>query len=245
MDFEFQGARFTGDEVCRALALSGQLDDVLLEALRARCLPEWAGRLGVEVDDEQVQAFADEYRATHRLHEADATEAFLERAGMSEDDFFAYCRAQALRRAVREHLATEEAVREYFLAHPGDFDQARISRIVVSEAELASELRMRIAEDGEDFHALAREHSLDERTAPAGGYAGAVRREDLGHEAAARVFSSEPGALVGPVAEGEQHLLILVEEVAKARLDDEASEDIRDRLLEEWEQAMAGEVCPA
>lgn len=245
MDFEFQGAQFTGDEVCRALALTGQLDDVLLEALRARCMPEWAKRLGVAVDDEQVQAFADEYRAMHGLHEAEATEAFLARAGMSEDDFFAYCQAQALRRAVREHLATEEAVREHFLAHPGDFDQARISRIVVKEEELANELRMRIAEDGEDFHALARRHSQDEDTRPAGGYAGRVRREDLGNEAAARVFSSEPGDLVGPLAEGEQHLLILVEEVVKSLLDDEARELIQDRLLAEWEQAMTSEACPA
>jgi parvulin-like peptidyl-prolyl isomerase len=245
MDFEFQGAQFTGDELCRALALSGQLDDLLLEALRARCMPEWAERLGVSVDDDQVQAFADEYRARHGLHEAQATEAFLARAGMDEEGFFAYCQAQALRRAVRDQLGNEEAVREFFLAHPGDFDQARISRLVVREAELASELRMRIAEDGEDFHALARQHSLDEQTRPAGGYAGLVRREDLGHEAAARVFSSEPGALVGPLAEGEQHLLILVEEVVKSRLDDEAREVIRDRLLEEWEQAMMSEARPA
>ncbi len=245
MDFEFQGEQFTADEVCQALALSGQLDELLLEALRARCLPGWAERLGVSVSDEQVQAFADEYRATHGLHEAEATEAFLERAGLDEDGFFAWCRTQALRRAVREHLAGEEAVREHFLAHPGDFDQARISRILVGDAELASELRMRIAEDGEDFHALARQHSQDEQTRPAGGYAGLVRREELGHEAAARVFSSEPGALVGPLAEGEQHLLILVEEVVKSRLDDEAREVIEDRLLEEWERAMMDEARPA
>jgi len=245
VDYQFQEAMFTSEEVCRALAMMGQLDEVLLEALRTRCLPEWAEGLGVEVTDEEVQAIADEYRAAHGLHEAEETERFLARAGLSEEEFFAYCRAQALRRAARDKLGTEEAVREHFLAHPGDFDQARISRIVVGELELANELRMRVAEDGEDFHVLARTYSEDAEGRWAGGYAGLVRREDLGPEAAARVFTSAPQSLVGPVSEGEQHVLILVEEVLKSRLDDEAQEEIKGRLLADWEQAMMKEARPA
>lgn len=245
LDFEFQGARFEAEEVCQALALQGQLDGVLREALRTRCYPEWAEALGLEAGGEQVQAFADEYRAAHGLHEAADTAAFLARAGLDEDGFVAYCQAGALRRAVRDHLGTEEAVHEHFMAHGADFDCARVSRLVVAEEELANELRMRVAEDGEDFHALARQLSLDPDTRPAGGYAGRVRRQDLGNEAAARVFSAAAGALVGPVAEGDRFVLLLVEELQEGLLDDEARELIKDRLLEEWEQARLAEPHPA
>jgi parvulin-like peptidyl-prolyl isomerase len=238
LDFDFQGTTFTAEEVCRALALQGQLDGVLLEALRVRCMPEWAGRIDVAVTDEQVQEFADGYRVAHDLHEAEETEEFLRRADLDEDGFSAYCQAQALRLAVRDHLGTEERVHTHFMAHLNAFDRARISRLVVDEEELANELRMRIVEDAEDFHKLAREHSRDEETRPAGGYAGWVHREDLYNEAGAQVFTASAGALVGPLAQGEQYLLVLVEEVRKAQLDDEVREQIRDRLLAEWEMEM-------
>lgn len=238
MDFDFQGMTFTAEEVCKTLALQGQLDAILLETLRVRRMPEWAERIDVAATDEQVQEFADGYRKAHDLHEAAETEEFLRRAGLGEDGFSAYCQAQALRLAVRDHLGTEERVHEHFMAHLNAFDRARISRIVVDEEELANELRMRIAEDSEDFHKLAREHSREEETRPAGGYAGVVHREDLDYEAAARVFSAPPGSLVGPLAQGEQHVLILVEEVLKAHLDDELREEIKDRLLAEWELEM-------
>jgi len=245
VSLEFEGQTFTQEELCRVLALLGSWEEVLREARRVKCMPGWAERLGVSVTEEQVQEFADSYRAAHDMYEASQTEAFLRRTGLSEDDLYDYCQAQALRQAVREKLSGDAEVHAYFMAHLGEFDRARLSRIVVESRELAKELRMRIAEDGEQFQTLARTYSRDDQTRHAGGYVGVVRRRELGNELSALVFASEPGALVGPVEEDEQYHLILVEELLKARLDDAVREEIKDRLLEEWERGMLGRGGPA
>ncbi len=238
MDFEFQGLAFAHEEVCKSLAFHGGWDDVLLDALRLRCLAEWAQQIAVTVTDEDVQEFADSYRAANDLYEAQEMAEFLRRTGLTEDDFAEYSYSQALRQAVREHLGDAETVHSYFMAHTGRFDRARISRIVVNDQELANELRMRIIEDGEDFHKLARKYSREEETRFSGGYVGLVRREDLEREASARVFASEQGAIVGPLVQDEQFHLILVEELLKAHLDKNIEEEIKDRLVAEWEISM-------
>jgi foldase protein PrsA len=238
VDMEFLGRKFALEEIHRILIWQDQWDSVLLEALRVKCMPEWAGQLSVAVSDDQVQEFADSYRVAHALHEAQEMEDFLQRNGMSNDDFYDYCFSRALRLAVRDNLGAEEQVHSYFMAHLGQFDRARISRIVVSDQELANELLMRVGEDGEDFHKLAREYSREEQSRYAGGYVGLVRREDLEYEASALVFASQPGALLGPLNQDDQYHLILVEGLIKAQLDEEVRAEIKDRLLADWESAM-------
>jgi parvulin-like peptidyl-prolyl isomerase len=238
VDLEFLGKKFTREEICRILIWQGQWDSALLEALRVKCMPEWARQLSVTVSDQEVQEFADSYRLDNDLNEAQEMRSFLQRNGMNEDDFFEYCFSQALRLAVREHLCTDEKVHSYFLAHLGQFDRARISRIVVYDQELGNELLMRVGEDGEDFHKLAREYSRDEQTRHAGGYVGLVRREDLEYEASAMVFASQPGALLGPLSQDDQYHLILVEELLKAQLDEDVQEEIKDQLLADWELSL-------
>jgi parvulin-like peptidyl-prolyl isomerase len=237
---EFRGVALSEEEVCRTLAWQGPWEELLLDALRIKCMPDWARRISVTVTDDEIQAVADSYRRERDFYEADEFQAFLQQACLSEDDFADYCHAQALRRAVRDHLGTPERIQTYFMAHLGKFDRARISRIVVDDEELAKELRMRVVEDGEDFHRLAREYSRDEETRYAGGYVGLVRRKDLGREASARVFASEEGSVLEALEEDERYHVILVEELLKAHLDDELREEIKDCLLHDWESSHIG-----
>ena len=105
---------------------------------------------------------------------------------------------------------------------------------MVADENLANEIVMQVTEDGEDFHRLAREHSIDEQTKCGGGYVGMVSRSMLAPEAAAKVFNAEPGDLVGPFEKEGMSQLILVEEVNRAELDEEIKDAIKERIFNEW-----------
>lgn len=93
---------------------------------------------------------------------------------------------------------------------------------------------MQVTEDGEDFHTLARSHSLDETTKHYGGHLGPITRKMLSPDVSAKVFNANAGDLVGPFKKDEYIQLILVEEVIKAELTDHVQKVIKERIFEQW-----------
>jgi peptidylprolyl isomerase len=137
-------------------------------------------------------------------------------------------------RWVKDHLCTEQKIQEYFVNNRASLDAAMISVIVVENENLANELKMQIEEDGEDFHRLAREHSIDETTKYAGGYAGIVTRNMLEPDISAKVFNASDGDVLGPFAAGGNFRLFLVEKVMKAEMNKHIGGHIRERLFNGW-----------
>jgi parvulin-like peptidyl-prolyl isomerase len=111
---------------------------------------------------------------------------------------------------------------------------ARISVILADSEGLADELVMRITEDEDDFHQLAREYSLDETTKYSGGYLGVINRRSLSPELAAKVFNANAGDILGPFPSDENYQLILVEEVKKAELNDPVKNAIKEAIFNGW-----------
>jgi len=222
------------EDVIKWLCLTGGVRSACTGIIRNREVMKKANELGLAVSDEELQRFADTFRISLGLHSAQDTLAFLQRNGLSDDDFESFCVASLLTEKVKTHLADDKAVQEHFLNNRSSYEQARISSIVVSAENLASEISMRVTEDGEDFHALAREYSEEEATRHAGGYVGLIARASLSPEVASKVFTASAGDVVGPFAAGESFHLVLVEEIIKPELDDELKEKIKDRLFEEW-----------
>ena len=222
------------EDLIKWLSLSGGLLSPCTAVIRDREVLKKAQELGFTIADEELQRFADTFRIGMGLHSAEETRAFLQRNGLSDDDFESFCVASLLAEKVKTHLADDKAVQEHFLNHRSSYEQARISSLVVSAENLASEILMRVTEDGEDFHALAREYSEEEATRHTGGYVGLISRGALSSEVASKVFTASPGDVTGPFPAGESLRLILVEEIIKPELDDELREKIRDRLFGEW-----------
>ena len=234
MQLTYANGSITPDEVVKSLGLTGQLKAVCIDLIRRKAVVSKARELGVEVPTDELQQFCDNFRTAQGLHSAEDTMRFLDQNGLTVDDFEEFCEGAVLTNLLREHLADEEAIADYFVNNRSDFDLARVSAIMVADASLANEIVMQVTEDGEDFHRLAREHSLDEQTKCGGGYVGMVSRSMLSPEAAAKVFNADAGELVGPFDKEGMSQLILVEEVSKAELDDEIKEAIRERVFNEW-----------
>jgi parvulin-like peptidyl-prolyl isomerase len=133
-------------------------------------------------------------------------------------------------------------VEKYFAEHSLSFDNATISRIVVKEENVAKELRAQIVEDDADFYSLARKHSIDLLTRPAGGYSGLVRRTEMEPRMEAAVFGARPGKTVGPIKTYAGWELVKLEAIHLATLDDSLRETIKSLLFEEW---LAGERVKA
>lgn len=227
-------------ELLAEMALGLGDDNLLRQAVRRGEIVKAASGMGVDVPAEQVQQFADNFRLERGLSLAADMRSYLHRWGLSEADFARFCESCLLEQALAERLAPPDKVKEYFLAHPFEFDQARISQIVVQDREAANELAMRIREDQEDFHALARQCSLDQETRHAGGYLGLVRRKDLPPAVADKVFTASPGQTLGPFPLGQEMVLIHVEELLQGELNDELARDIRRRFLDEWGESFLG-----
>ncbi|NOY81802.1 MAG: hypothetical protein GXP31_12470 [Kiritimatiellaeota bacterium] len=238
MEFKYARGSVTSEDLIGLLVFSGRMDALLKEAIERREVRRKAMELDIRASDEELQAAADRLRKELGLVRADVTMAFLTGFGLTVEDLQEYCEFEALREKVRERLTPEAKINEYFLNYRADFDRATISIITVDSEELARELIMRVVEDGEDFHELASEYSLDEGTRENGGRVGAVPRSAYSPEVSAKIFNADPGDVVGPFSLGDRSLLILVEKVEKGGLTDEARTAVRDRIYQDWLHAF-------
>jgi len=224
----------TPEEVISYLGLIGQADAVFSEIIKNKEVMKKARELNIELPDEQLQQFADNYRNLRGLHSAEAMITFLENAGLTEDDFETFCELSLLTASLKDHLADDKKIEAYFVNNRSDFDYARLSIIVVQEEHLAREIIIQVTEEGEDFHALARKHSLDEATKYAGGYTGMLSRQMLPPDVSAKVFNASAGDSLGPFQKDAFFQLFFIEEVVTATLNEGVKEAIKELIFREW-----------
>jgi len=234
LEINYFKGKIRPEEVIKFLALTGQSFSLFSEIIKYKEVLKKAKELGMSASDEQLQEFADQYRAIRGLYSSNEMLNFLKSNGLTEDDFEAFCEATILLMFLKNHLATEKKIEEYFINYRSQFDLARISILLVKEKALANEIMIQINEEGGDFHQLARKHSIDEATRFSGGYVGNISREMLSPEISAKVFNAKPGDVLGPFEREDLFQLILVEEVMRAELNDEVKEAIKERMLGEW-----------
>ena len=230
------------DEVLKFLAFSGQTDPIFREVIARKEAVKKAGELKIVAGDEELQEFADHLRVTWGFFSSQEMLDFLIRNGLTEDDFADFCEAAVLVHKLKDHLADEGKIREHFINNRAEFDRARVSTITVKEESLAGEIILQVAEEGADFHALARKYSRDESTKHAGGSLGLVPRRHFRPDIAAKVFNASAGEVVGPLSGDGSWLLIYVEELARAELNDQLRDLIKERIFEEWASSFLKET---
>ena len=195
----------------------------------------------IDVTDEEVQQAADRFRTQRDLYDEKRTDRWLARNYISHAEWETVLEDEIIRLKLRDVLTTGK-VEKYFAEQRLSFDAATISRIVVKEENVAKELRAQIVEDDADFYSLARKHSIDLLTRPAGGYSGRVRRTEMEPTMEAAVFGTQPGRTVGPIKTYAGWELVKVEAIHLATLDDSLRETIKSLLFEDW---LAGERLKA
>lgn len=174
----------------------------------------------------------------------------------------AFAQRQALSRAMQRELAqrelTDERVETWVKENADKLSlpQKQAREIVVGSESYARDLMGRL-DEGEDFGALARDHSIDPRTAPNGGYVGWFSmqdRPDLGEA----IFAHMGSRVLGPMeSQAGWHIVEVLDSrdatppeeqrlIAKAALESQAAQRATKALREAMnvEMQFAGAGLP-
>lgn len=222
----------SAEDYLQSLHLQRRLTPTLVDALTEKLILAEAEKLGVVASDEELQRAADDFRQRSGLQSAAATEAWLRRERWSLADLEQAVERKLVIAKFTDHV-TKEKIEEYFTDHRTAFDRLQLRVIVVGREDLAQELVLQIQEEGEDFAALAQEHSMDPSRA-SGGRLNPIERGRLPTSIADAIKDARDGKLVGPVTTPQGFHIVLVESVSAAELNDTTAKQIRDLLFQEW-----------
>jgi parvulin-like peptidyl-prolyl isomerase len=229
-------------EFIRLLKLSGQFDGLIEQLVRDKVTVRAARKAGVEVNADDIQTRADQFRRIRGLHRAADMNNYLDALNVSLDEFEVFITDTLYQEKMLERVGTEREVEEYFQLNSPKFDSIEVSHILLDTEGSAKEMISYLTDDPESFAEMAREHSLAD-TRDEGGVIGRVMRGQLKPEIEAKVFNAEAGDLLGPFvsADGSSYEIFAVTAKNPAKLDEDVTAEIRRLLREEWMLARAQE----
>lgn len=226
------------DEIARGGGVSATIADLLLslklgpgqgllrDILSRRAAAARAKRDGLAATAEELDEAVSEFFTEIDLFEAAQQDAWLSRAKLSRETLAAHFAEIVLARKLRERLAPDEVVEKRFQANLHRYAKASVEVVEFESKGAAAETALQLREG---------EIAWTEAVSRAGGVdAHDVTRADAPEELAAELFSSEPGAFLGPVETDEGgHALYRLISRSDPELDDEIREEIREGIYHE------------
>jgi peptidylprolyl isomerase len=230
------------EDFVRTLKLTGQFDGLIEQLVRDKLTVRAAKKHGVPVSPEEIQERADQFRRVQGLHRAADMNNYLDRLGVSLDEFEAFITDSLYQEKMMEEVSNDKAVEDYFTLNSPRFDSIEVSHIVVDTEGKAKEMISFLRDDPDSFEEMAREHSMAD-TGERGGLIGKVLRGSLKTDVEAKVFNAAVGDLLGPFSSADRSFYEIFSVNAKhpATLDDETAAEVRRLLREEWLIARAHE----
>jgi parvulin-like peptidyl-prolyl isomerase len=126
-------------------------------------------------------------------------------------------------------------VETYFISRKAKLDRVVFSLIRVQDHNLAQELYFRILEEEQSFAEAARQYSQGTE-ANTGGVVGPTPLSNP-HPAIARLLSvSQPGQLWAPVRLENWSIILRLEKLLPAQMDNETRQQLLEELFEQWLQ---------
>ena len=143
-----------------------------------------------------------------------------------------------LRQALHSTLLTNQMRDRITTDLNGSVAQVHARHILVATQEEANDLLVRLR-NGEDFEALAAQHSLDTSTANSGGDLGWFTHEELLEPTLAEVaFTVEPGQVAGPVQTSLGYHVIQSIERAVRPVDPAKRAQLAQSRFERWLESL-------
>jgi parvulin-like peptidyl-prolyl isomerase len=129
----------------------------------------------------------------------------------------------------------ERRLESYFLSRKSSLDKVIYSLVQTESMGVASELYFRLQEGEESFSELAREHSQGSE-AQTGGLIGPVELGKISSSLAQMLYASQPGQLLTPARFGEWVVIVRLENLIPAQLDEAMRQRLLNELFESWLQ---------
>lgn len=187
---------------------------------------------GVTLTDEERSHAQEQFDERHQLSSETDRQAWMQQRGLSQSQF-----EQIVTRPWRiekfKVLTWGNRLESYFLIQKPQYDQVTYSLLRTPEPEIAQELYFRIKAGEQTFAQLAREYSQGAE-AETDGVIGPVPMSQPHPALAEKLRHSQPGQLLPPTRMGDWFVLLRLDAIVPAKLDDPMRQKLLDELFEAW-----------
>ncbi len=221
------------EKIVEQIKLSCQLPLIVEGIVTRKIIAEAAAGADIKVEKEELQQTADNIRLANKLHSVDETWLWLEKHGLSVDEFEQLAHNNIIYRKLVQHLFADQ-VEPFFIEHQLDYAGVVMYEVVLDDEDLAMELFYALNEGEISFHEVARQYIQDVQLRRAGGYRGILSRKELKPEISAAVFAATPPQILKPILTSKGVHLILIEEIIQPQLDDNLRMTILADLFSAW-----------
>ncbi len=229
------------EDILHQVKLSCQIPEIIQGIVTRKIIATAVAEAGLKVETEELQKAADTMRSVNQLRKPDDTWAWLEKYGLTLDDFEELIYISLSTNKLAQHLFGAQ-VESYFFSHQLDYAGVVMYEVVLDDKDLAIELFYSISEGESSFSEVARQYIQDRELGRRGGYRGVVRRKEMKPEISAAVFAAKPPQVLKPIITSKEVHLILVEEIIPAKLDERQRSEILSDLFKSWLQRKIEEV---
>ena len=221
------------EEIVEQIKLSCQLPSIVEGIVTRKIIAEAAAGADIKVEKEELQQTADNIRLANQLQSVDQTWLWLQKHGLSVEEFEQLVRDNIIYRKLVQHLFADQ-VEPFFIEHQLDYAGVVMYEVVLDDEDLAMELFYALQEGEISFHEVARQYIQDVQLRRAGGYRGILSRKELKPEISAAVFAATPPQILKPILTSKGAHLIIVEEIIQPQLDDNLRMAILADLFSAW-----------
>lgn len=228
-----QTITITNEDILEQVKLSCKMPEIIEGIVTRRVTENAVTKAGIEVEAEELQKAADKFRFMYQLQSAEDTWAWLEKHGLSLDEFEIIVYNRLISTKLLTHLFLDK-IEPYFFEHQLNYFGVVMYEVVLDDEDLAIELFYAIQQGEMSFYDVAHKYIQNRELRRKGGYRGIVYRKDLKPEISAVVFAAKPPQLLKPIVTSSGIHVILVEEIIQPQLDNLLRHKIGLDLLSEW-----------
>lgn len=229
-----------GDSISLSQALkylrtSGKLQQLLADILRPYVIEkELETREDIQGDPFRVEQAIIDFRLQSQLTDQTRFAQWLKTSGITYADLHNQI-SLALKVEALKNEITEPKIEEYFAEQKPVLDRVVLSRIIVTEKELADLLKKDILAQPSQFEALAKQHSIAEDRI-VNGIMGPIPLAQLPEALKAAINTAKAGDLIGPLELDGRFCLFRVEHFMPATLEGQLKRDLQNQLFDRWLQ---------
>ncbi|MEH1819607.1 MAG: peptidylprolyl isomerase [Nostoc sp.] len=221
------------EDILHQVKLSCQIPEIVEQIIRRKVIIAAAEKAGIKVEVEELQKAADQIRLTNKLNSAAHTWEWLEKHGLSIDDFEEIAYITLISGKLVEHLFADK-VEPYFYENQLDYVGVVMYEVILDDEDLALELFYAIKEGEVSFYDVVHKYTKDTELRRKCGYQGVINRKDLKPEISAAIFAAKPPQLLKPIFTSKGVHLVLVEEIIQLELDNKLRSTIILELFSAW-----------
>jgi parvulin-like peptidyl-prolyl isomerase len=236
MAFELSIAGSALERLCQRQISGPELMDVIIAH---GMLPQMYRELVIDqaiatitCSSEELEQAQSQFYEANKISDPAVRSTWLAQQGMSPEQLDVLA-TRSLRLEKFKWATWGNKLEAHFLSVKGQLDQVMYSLLRTKDFGIAQELFFRIKAGEQSFADAAREYSQGPE-AQSGGLIGPMAITNPHPELAAKLRSAQPGELLPPTRLGDWIVIVRLEQLITARLDEPTRRTLLDQLYQTW-----------